>query len=393
MKNTAIVAEYNPFHKGHKYQIEKIKNNESNVIVIMSSSFTQRGTPAIIDKFTRALIALENGADLVIELPCVFSTSNAEIFAKGAIGILNSMDCIDYLCFGLEDNIKDLVNIKTLIDANKSVSDINIRKYLFMGYSYPVARELSYDFLTFEYKSIIKKPNNILGLEYLRALDFYKSQIKPIHIKRKYASHKSTRAINNFSSSSFIRKEIEKNNFLIIKDLVPQNSYNELISQPKVYLNDFFKIFKYIILKEDINYTDYIDYEKGIEKRFLEFMDSKDIYEFIKKVSSKRYTYSRITRLIIQIVLDLKKDFILSSLSAPYIRILGASENGFSILKVLKEKKITYIDKFVKIKSLDDDSIVKKIALKESFATDLYNNILNKPAGEDYLVSSKIKRT
>ncbi|CDZ74823.1 hypothetical protein ING2D1G_0663 [Peptoniphilus sp. ING2-D1G] len=384
MKNTAIIAEYNPFHNGHKYQIDKIKSTNSNIVVIMSSSFTQRGIPAITDKFSRAKTAVLCGADLVIELPGVFSTSNAEIFAKGAVGILNQMEIIDYLCFGSENSLEQLNNILNKIEENKNTSEDLLKKYLSLGFAYPKATEMSYEFLKSEEKQILKMPNNILAIEYLKALRGLNSNIEPVSIRRKHISHNSESIFNNFTSSSYIRNNYLEDN---IKNYMPNQSYDALINNQAVFLNDFFNIIKYKILENKIDYEKYIDYEIGMENRFRKYINSQNIYDFINKISTKRYTKSRITRLLIQIMLDLKKELIFESINKPYVRILASNRNGFTLLNDLKLKGVNYIDKFSLIEDMDDSSIIKKIAKKETFITNIYNIAAERTMNEDYLIN------
>ncbi|MDO5041724.1 MAG: nucleotidyltransferase family protein, partial [Peptoniphilus sp.] len=271
MKNTAIIAEYNPFHKGHKYQMDKIKSTNSNIVVIMSASFTQRGIPAVTDKFSRAKTAILCGADLVIELQGVFSTSNAEIFAKGAVGILHQTKIIDRLCFGSENNLEKLNHILDKIEENKYLSENLLKKNLSLGFAYPKAVEMSYEFLTTEEKQVLKMPNNILAMEYIKAIRELNSPIKPFSIERKHVNHNAEFAYKDFASSSYIRKNYLDEN---IKNYMPEESYHALKSNPVVFLNDFFKIIKYKILEDKIHYEKYMDYERGIENRFKKYINS-----------------------------------------------------------------------------------------------------------------------
>ena len=392
MKFKAIIAEFNPFHNGHKHLIDSIKGADDLIIIIMSSSFTQRGKPGILDKFTRAKIALNNGADIVLELPSIFSSSSAEIFAKGAIGILNSLDCVDELCFGAEDKLEDLLEIDRKISGNENNSLDNLKFYLSKGLSFLQARELSYNFLSSEELAILKKPNNILAFEYIKALKATDSETKAHAIKRYKIDHDSSFAKENFASSSYIRKLARAKEYEEIKNLMPRDSYRVLKNKNKVYLNDYLDIFKYKLINDNINFSDYVDYENGLENRFYKYIDSKNMEEYIRKISSKRYTHSRISRLISHILLDIKKDFIFESYNQPYIRVLASNKRGFDLLKELKKKDIFYIDKFSKINDLDENSILKRIALKESQITDSYElfnqNILNK----DYLTNFIIKK-
>lgn len=362
MKIASIIAEYNPFHKGHAYQIEKIKNEYTDyTVVIMSGNFVQRGEPAIINKYKRAKIAVDKGASLVLELPLPYATSNAEIFSLGAINILNSMNIIDRLYFGSEDDIKILKSLQEKIDNN--FSEDKLKKYLSEGNSYIKSRELAMDFLSQEEKEILKKPNNILALEYIKNLKKLNSSIEAHSIKRKNVNHDDEFSLGDFASASHIRKlayegeDVSK--FIPDYKLVPENN-----------LENYFEIFKYKLISEKINFKDYFDYEDGLENRFLENLDSKNFEEFIEKVHSKRHSKSRIKRLVIEILLDIKKDLIKNSLKEPYTRVLACDEKGIEILKKSENK-----NKIYSFKSFYDTStgITKEILDKEILASDLYN--------------------
>lgn len=362
MKIASIIAEYNPFHKGHAYQINKIKKDYTDfIVVIMSGNFVQRGEPAIIDKYNRAKIAVDNGASLVLELPLLYSTSNAEIFSLGATTILNSMGIIDRLYFGSENDASTLKNLSEKI--SKNLDDEKIKKFLAEGNSYIKSRELAMDFLSQEEKEIIKKPNNILGLEYLNSLAKLDSKIEAHSIKRKNVNHDDDFSLGDFASASHIRRlayegeDVSK--FIPDYKLVPENN-----------LENYFDIFKYKMISEKINFKDYFDYEEGLENRLLENIDAKNFEEFIEKVHSKRHSRSRIKRLVIEIMLDIKKDLIRKSLQEPYTRVLACDKRGIEIFKKSENK-----NKIYSFKSFYDNStgITKEMLDKEILASDLYN--------------------
>lgn len=391
MKIAGIIAEYNPFHLGHKYQLEKIKEKNLYTIAIISSSFTQRGTPSIINKFDKTEIALANGVDLVLELPVVFSTQSAEIFSKGAITILNSLGIINYLYFGSEDDICKLKNISDKLEDNSQYIKEKINNFS-KKYSFIQAREKSFYFLSKEEIEIIKKPNNILAIEYIKALKQIKSKIEPMSIIRKSVEHNSTNIVSNYTSASNIRKHIVNNEFEKIKNTVPEYSKHIIENSKPNVLNNYFDMFKYKILSEKINYSKYVDFEEGLDNRFFKFLDNKNIEDFISNVSSKRYTKSRISRLITSILLDIDRELIENSYNSNYVRILGCNEKGFEILKLLKEKNINYIDKF----KIDDNFNLstKNILTKEILATNMYNIMVDRPLNEDFThgVITKIKK-
>ena len=362
MKIASIIAEYNPFHKGHAYQINKIKEDYTDfIVVIMSGSFVQRGEPAIINKYERARQAVNNGASLVLELPLPYATSNAEIFALGAINILNSMGIVHRLYFGSEDELEILRSLQEKIDKN--FDEDKLKKYLSEGKSFIRSRELAMDFLTEEENEILKRPNNILGMEYLRSLTKLNSNINPRSIKRKNVNHNDDFSLDGFASASHIRRLAyegeDVSNFLPGYDLVVENK-----------LENYFDIFKYKMISEKINFKDYFDYEEGLENRILENLDAENFHDLIEKVHSKRHSRSRIKRLVIEILLDIKKDLIKNSFEDPYTRVLACDERGIEIFKKSKNK-----NKIYSFKSFYDTSsgITKEMLDKEIFSSDLYN--------------------
>lgn len=383
MKISGIIAEYNPFHNGHKYQLEEVRKNSDIIIVIMSSSFTQRGTPAILDKFTRAEIAIKNGANLVLELPVIYSSSNAEYFSKGAIFILNSLGIIDNLYFGSENKLEDITSINEKIKENKDIFEENLKINLSLGHSYLVSREKSMTFLNEDEINILKKPNNILGFEYIKALEYFNSNIKPQAILRKDVDHGSSITTNNFSSASNIRDLYYNKNFTDIIDFLPKESLDALKNINTNNFNNYFDIIKFLIIQNKINYEKYFDYENGLENRFLKFIDSYNIDHFIYNISTKRYTKSRISRLLNNILLDIDSDFIKSSFNSPYVRVLAMDVLG---AKALKSSNVDIINKFSKINNITDP-VLKRIAEKEVFATNLYNQFTNKIVNQDFLKS------
>lgn len=386
MKTSAVIAEYNPFHNGHKYQIDTIKKIKNDpIIVIMSGNFTQRGTPSIINKFKRAETAVLNGANLVLELPVIYSSSNAEIFAKGAVYILNSLGIVDNLFFGSEDNINIILNILEKLESNKEYIDTSIKKYLEKGYSYLKSYELSLDFLDDNEKEVLKKPNNILAFEYIKAINLFNSSITPNSILRKDTYHGSSITTKNFSSASNIRDLVYNDKLHSIKNFVPQNSFESLENKEVNNFNNYFNIFKYLLLSNKINFNNYYDYEDGLENRLIKYINSKDIYEFINNVSSKRYTKARISRLINNIILDVDKNLIKESFSSPaYIRILAMDSEGRKIIKSIENENI--INKFSKSKNINND-ILQKIINKQIESTNIYNLFMNKTINEDFIQS------
>ena len=232
-----IIAEYNPFHNGHLYHLNKAKKatNSEYTVAVISGNFTQRGDSSVVDKWTKAEMALENGIDLVIELPTVYATSSSENFAMGAIKILNSLGIVDYISFGSEScEIDVLNNISTVLyDEPKEFTSL-LSHELSKGISFPKAREnalLMYLNNIQKYSNILNKPNNILAIEYLKALKRTKSHIIPHSVKREKVYYNSQCIIDEYASSTGIREFLKRENFEEIRRVMPNSSYMMLSKQ------------------------------------------------------------------------------------------------------------------------------------------------------------------
>ena len=359
-KRIGIIAEYNPFHNGHLYQIQKAKEltGADTVIAVMSGNFTQRGETSLINKFEKAKIALQNEVDMVIELPTIYSISSAENFALGGIKILNEIGNIDYLVFGIEEeNLEKLQAIADVLVNEDDEFKRNIKEELDKGNSYPKAREIALKkVLSSEnVENIMQKPNNILAIEYLKALKTTNSKIKPIAVKRKNTMHNDENINENYASGTYIRKLFIENNFDEISKVVPKYTYERLLELKNqgTYvssINDFSDIVIYKIrtmTKEEISQI--ADVNEGLENIIkLASTTCKTIDEIIDKVSTKRYTKTRISRILTYILLDITKSEIEQSKNAnPYIRVLGINKKFEGILKTINnDKLITSLKKF-----------------------------------------------
>ena len=359
-KRIGIIAEYNPFHNGHLYQIQKAKEltGADTVIAVMSGNFTQRGETSLVNKFEKTKIALQNEVDMVTELPTIYSISSAENFALGGIKILNEIGNIDYLVFGIEeDNLQELQAIAdVLVNENDEFKRI-IKEELDKGNSYPKAREIALKkVLSSEnVEDIMQKSNNILAIEYLKALKITNSRIKPFAIKRKNSMHHDKNINENYASGTYIRKLFIENNFDEISKVVPQYTY-ERLSELKSHgtyvtsINDFSDIVIYKIrtmTKEEISQI--ADVNEGLENSIkLASTTCKTIDEIIDKVSTKRYTKTRISRILTYILLNItKSDMEQSKNNDPYIRVLGINKKCEEILSTINDSKlITSLKKF-----------------------------------------------
>ena len=359
-KRIGIIAEYNPFHNGHLYQIQKAKEltGADTVIAVMSGNFTQRGDTSLINKFEKAKTALQNEVDMVIELPTIYSISSAENFALGGIKILNEIGDIDYLVFGIEeDNLQELQAIADVLANEDNEFKRNIKEELDKGNSYPKAREIALKkVLSSEnVENIMQKPNNILAIEYLKALKTTNSKIKPFAIKRKNAMHNDENINENYASGTYIRKLFIENNFNEIRKVVPKCTYERLLELKNqgnyvTSINDFSDIVIYKIrtmTKEEISQI--AEVNEGLENSIkLASTTCKTIDEIVEKVSTKRYTKTRISRILTYILLDITKSEMEQSKNAnQYIRVLGINKKCEGILKTINyDKLITSLKKF-----------------------------------------------
>lgn len=383
-----IIAEYNPFHNGHLHHLQMSKQytNSDYTIGIIGGNFTQRGSTSIIDKWEKTRIALLNGIDLIIELPLLYSISSAENFADGAIKILNSLNVVDYLSFGSESSDINILNKVAEILYHEPNEYKNILSHeLNKGLSFPKAREnalLMYLNDIRKYSNILSSPNNILGIEYLKALKKYNSKIKPVCIPRIESEYNSTNFSNNIASATAIRSLVKNKSFEIIKNLVPNNTYSILIDNIKnghivEDLSVFEKEIIYVLRKMSIEEISNLpDVSEGLEFTIKNAANScNSIVELMGLIKSKRYTQTRIQRILLYSLLGVtKKDMEISKNTLPYIRVLGFNEKGRELVSEISKKNpklkiITSVKKFV------DSNKNKNLNLllnKDIFATNVY---------------------
>lgn len=412
-KVLGIIAEYNPFHNGHLHHLETSKKltGADYTVAIISGNFTQRGSTSIIDKWSKAKMALENGIDLVIELPVLYSISSAENFADGAIKILNSLGIVDYLSFGAETSDISILNkIADILHSEPEEYKKLLSLELTNGLSFPKAREnalINYiksnannifennesDFE--KYKKALSSPNNILGIEYLKALKKYKSSIKPICISRFATDYNSTELLKvdtfisncnsqNFASATAIRELIKNKDFDTIKTVVPLESYSILMDCINYGciipdLNVFEKEIIYVLRKMSIEEIANIpDVSEGLEFSLKKAASScNSVNDLLDIVKSKRYTITRLQRILLYSLLGISKNDIEISkkVKNPYARILGFNENGKNLISQISLKNpniplVTSVKKFVDNNSNDNLNLMLN---KDIFATDVYS--------------------
>ena len=329
-KIIGIIAEYNPFHLGHIHQINEIKKiyPNSTIIVIISPSFTQRGDISIINKYNKTLICLENNIDLVVELPYPYATQSSDIFAKGAIEILNKLK-IDTLVFGSESN--DIETLKNL--ANISNNDTNyhnkVKDYLNKGYNYPTAMSKALCDIT---NVNINTPNDLLALSYLKVINKYNYNITPLSIKRTNNYHSNTLDNSNIVNASLIRKLYNEDKD--ISNYIATNSLNKLI---KIDYNYLYSLLRLQIINNINNLNEFQTVEEGIENRIKKYIYKSNTWEeLVKNIKTKRYTYNRINRMLIHILNNYKK-IDNDNINIDYIRILGFNNKGRKHLNNIKK--------------------------------------------------------
>lgn len=374
-----LIAEYNPFHNGHKLHIERSKEvcGTNDCIVVMSGNFVQRGEPAIIDKYARTKMALLSGASLVIELPLIFATSSAELFAMGSIDILNKTGIVKNVCFGSEAGNLTEMKIISEILSNEPKEFKSLLKYnLGAGMSFPKARiEALQQFLNQDLE-FLKEPNNILSIEYLKALNKTNSDIIPKTIKREGSSFHSTSINDEIISATAIRQFLKNGeNIKNIKNAIPENCY-EILQNCDYFprLDDYSEVLSYILrTKNSQDLRAISEINEGIENRILNNSSVYPITSLLATIKSKRYTYVKLQRALLNIILDITKDdehYFRKHLS-PYIRVLGFRKNSNIIGKLAKSATVPVITNIKNAPNILDEKGMYLLQ-KEICSTDLH---------------------
>lgn len=408
MKIVGVITEYNPFHNGHLYHIEKAKelSGADAVVAVMSGNFVQRGAPAIMPKHLRAEIALKAGVSVVFELPVCYATGSAEFFAEGAVSLLHSLGCIDSICFGSEsgdiDALKHIANI--LIEEPLEYKEL-LQAELKKGASFPLARQnalLAY-LKDASLSTLLEQPNNILGIEYIKALAKRKSDIEIFTIKRKDSHYHSDTLSETYSSASAIRKllwhasqsvHVEADNeydepalsdiLTRLEDQVPKACIHLLEETYRmrypIYANDFSLILKYKLLSETKeSLTEYMDISEELANRIINRRNDFITFEqFCDLLKSKEVTYARITRALLHIILNIKvKDLLTYAESdhCQYGHILGFRKDSTMVLREFKKySSVPLITKLTQTENLSDIGL--DMLEKDIFASDLYESVI-----------------
>ena len=383
MNVLAIIAEYNPMHNGHVFQINEAKKkaNADFVITCMGGNFTQRGNTSIVSKFEKTKMALMNGSDMVIEIPAIYSVSSSENFAYGAIKILNELNFVTHISFGIEEsNIENLKKIALVIAKEPKEYRQFLKDNLALGLSYPKARSKAIvKYLQNDnYEKILQGSNNILAIEYLKQMQIQKSKYIPIGITRNKVNYNSNNIIENYASSSAIRNLIYNNQWNTVKNVMPKSAYEVLTKNVSngTYNIDLSNYSKIIIYKLRTMSTkeiaDLPDVNEGLENLIKDSANkTNSISELINLIKSKRYTQTRIQRILLYALLGInKKDIINGRKCLPYIRVLGCTKRGKELLNEMPSNKlITSLKKYEK-NTLDRNS--RRMLEIDKRATDIY---------------------
>ena len=384
-KVLGIVGEYNPFHNGHLYHLEQSKKMTSSnyTVAIMGGNFTQRGSTSLIDKWSKAEIALKIGVDLVVELPTIYSISSAENFAEGAIKLLSAFGKDVTLSFGSEcGDISALTQIANVLCSEPKEYLTILQHELAKGVSYPKARENALMFYLGDvrkYANILSSPNNILGIEYLKAMKKLKSNISAITIKRIGTDYNSVETVENIASATALRKLIFSNkdissylptfSFDILKNNI---KYGKIVNSISCFEREIIYTLRKMSLSDIENLQDVTE---GLENSIKSASDScNNLEDLINSIKSKRYTRSRIQRILLYSLLNItKKDKIDSYKINPYIRVLGVSHRGKNLLSQISENKkypvITSVKKFI---DNNNNKVLKSMLEKDILASNIY---------------------
>lgn len=392
-KAVGIIAEYNPFHKGHEYQIQqaKEKTGAEIAVILMSGDFVQRGTPAILAKHQRTAMALLGGADIVFELPSFYACGSAEYFSSGAVSIFNALNSIDFLCFGSESGEIDTCRfLGKLLADEPALYKEKLCSFLKKGLSFPVARKsalteyLQENKLPFE-KDFLDTPNNILGIEYCKALSAQNSSIIPITIKRTGSSYHELSLSSDYPSASAIRRELISSKnvqevfFNTLKDAQPPavRDYLCSLSKKETFLteNDFSVLLKYELMKNTPeSLCAFSDMSMDLARRIYRHLNTfKNFTQFTEQLKTKELTYTRISRTLLHILLNIPSD--LPAASPMYVRLLGFKKESSAFLRTLQNNSTIPII----TKAADYKKLLPKEAHfsfeKDLFASNLYETV------------------
>lgn len=390
-KVVGVIAEYNPFHNGHYYHLQKAKEKSGAdyCVAVISGNFTQRGEPSIVNKWAKAYMAICGGADLVIELPTIYSVSSAENFASGAIKLLDNLKIVDSFSFGAETKeIATLNNIANVLYEEPKQYTTILNHELKKGISYPAAREnalMMYLNDIKKYANILNSPNNILGIEYLKAIKAQKSNLLPIMIERKKVYYNDTKIVDDFASATAIRKMLARKEYEDLRKVIPKSTYQILGQEMRnngiiLGLEEYEKEIIFTLRKMTIEQIANLpDVSEGLESAIKHAADEcNNLQDLVYKIKSKRYTQTRIQRILIYALLGINKKMMENSKKVvPYARVLGFSQRGKELLSEIarlnpKMNVITSVKKYIEQNDTKNNKLLMEMLQTDIFATDVY---------------------
>lgn len=387
MKAAGIIAEYNPFHRGHRYHLQQTKaaaGGECAVVCVMSGDFVQRGEPALWDKWTRARMAVENGVDLVLELPFLFACNDAELFAYGAFGILDRLGCVTDLCFGSESgDLKELLQVGAFLAEEPEEFKMALSTALEQGISFPAAREKALRIcLGEDCGQLLREPNNILAVEYIKQWKQSGSSMRLHTVRRQGQGYHERGLAHPMASASAIREKILKDkSYESIFDFLPEETVQVLKEIGDTYrqINELDKLIFYKIRTTETGELSQVySVREGLEHRLKKaLIHAQTAAELVEAVKSKRYTQTRIKRVLCHIFTGLLRQDVLMAKERGllYGRVLGFSERGAVLLRSLKKKE-GGLPIITNLKKRDLEEREEGAVLKyDVLAADLYNLI------------------
>lgn len=395
-----IIAEYNPLHNGHLYhiQVAKEKAKADYVIAILTGNFTQRGNTSIMNKWEKTKMALEAEVDLIVELPTLYSISSAENFAEGAVKLLKQLN-VTHISFGMEMlDLADLNKIADILVKEPEEYKILLKDELKEGNSYPKARQNALIKYTKndEYENILNGSNNILAIEYIKAIKKQKANIIPIGVTREKVYYNSKKIIDEYASSTGIRQLLIDRKYDDITKVVPSATFNILFDNLKngTYVNNISEYSSIIIYKlrtmSKANIANLPDVKEGLENLIKSSAEkTNNIMELINMVKSKRYTQTKVQRILLYALIGIsKQDMELSRKVQPYIRVLGFNNQGKKILSRISSK-YSVITSLKKFEQTNNNRRYKRMLEIDKIATDIYTIAYKKEskAGLDYTMS------
>lgn len=399
MKAAGIIAEYNPFHEGHRYHMEQTRRltGADHIVAVMSGDFVQRGEPAIVDKYLRAQMALENGADLVIEMPALYSTSSAEFFATAGVGILEALGCVDYLSFGSESaTVEELTRLADLMLEEPVTYKEILKKELEAGRNYPQAREEAILACLPEerYRELLRQPNHILALEYIKAIRRRKCSIQPVAVPRRgsgYLAEEWDNSRDIYPSATALRRCLrERKDRKLLEKGSPLCSdllWDCMERDETVDWEDLMPYLDYKVLMDARLLGKYLGMDYDIYHRILNlYRPGKRFEEVISTCHSRNYTDAALRRLLLHVVLNME-DYpfmrIAAEIPIPYARILGLRKEAGRLLTSIREQgTIQVLQKTVEGRSIDRyDNSAKILFEHDIHCADFYEQITARKAG------------